>query len=99
MHVVTRAENGKQDALRAGAVAFLEKPVEKSRLDEAFSQISSFLERRVKNLLVVGDESTQRQAVLELLGDGEDVNVTASARARRRLPNWSSATTTAWCST
>ena len=46
-----------------GAVAFLEKPVEKSLLDEAFSQISGFLDRRVRNLLVVDDESAQRQAL------------------------------------
>ena len=60
VHVVTGAENGKHSALRAGAVAFLEKPVEKSRLDEAFQHISSFLERGVRNLLVVDDDETQR---------------------------------------
>jgi CheY-like chemotaxis protein len=85
VHVVTGAENGKQNALRAGAVAFLEKPVEKSRLDDAFAQITSFLDRRVRNLLVVDDESTQRQAVIELLGDGEDVNVTAVGSSEEAL--------------
>jgi HAMP domain-containing protein/signal transduction histidine kinase/DNA-binding response OmpR family regulator len=85
VHVVTGGENGKQNALRAGAVAFLEKPVEKSRLDDAFSQITSFLERRVRNLLVVDDESTQRQAVIELLGDGEDVNITAVGSSEEAL--------------
>ena len=50
------------------------------RLDEAFAQISSFLERGVKNLLVVDDDETQRKAIIELLGDGEDIDVD-----RRRL--------------
>src|SRR5206468_1292941 len=36
VHVVTGAENGRQNALRAGAVAFLEKPVDKTALNEAF---------------------------------------------------------------
>ena len=85
VHVVTGAENGKQHALRAGAVAFLEKPVEKSLLDEAFSQISGFLDRRVRNLLVVDDESAQRQALTELLGDGEDINVTAVGSSEEAL--------------
>ena len=85
VHVVTGAENGKHSALRAGAVAFLEKPVEKSRLDEAFQHISRFLERGVKNLLVVDDEQTQRQSIVELLGDGEDVQVTAVGSSEEAL--------------
>ena len=41
VHVVTgAADGGKQLALRAGAVAFLAKPVEKERLDAAFAEIS-----------------------------------------------------------
>ena len=31
VHVITGADNGRQHALRAGAVAFLEKPIEKER--------------------------------------------------------------------
>jgi CheY-like chemotaxis protein len=86
VHVVTgAAQNGRQHALRAGAVAFLEKPVDKSRLVEAFSQISSFLERGVKNLLVVDDEEAQRQEVIDLLGDGEDVQVTAVGSSEEAL--------------
>ncbi|MFL6007547.1 MAG: response regulator [Gaiellaceae bacterium] len=85
VHVVTGAENGKHNALKAGAVAFLEKPVEKALLDEAFSQIAGFLERRVRNLLVVDDESAQRQALTDLLGDGEDINVTAVASSEEAL--------------
>jgi CheY-like chemotaxis protein len=77
VHVATGAENGKQNALRAGAVAFLEKPVDKEKLDDAFAEISTFLERGVKSLLVVDDDATQRGAIVELLGDGEDVQITA----------------------
>ncbi len=85
VHVVTGAQNGRQHALRAGAVAFLQKPVDKGRLDEAFLQLSSFLERGVRNLLVVDDDETQRQAIIELLGDGEDVQVTAVGSSEEAL--------------
>ncbi len=85
VHVVTGAEDGKQNALRAGAVAFLEKPVEKERLDAAFAEISSFIARAVRNLLVVDDDETQRRTIMELLGDGEDVQVRAVGSSEEAL--------------
>ncbi len=85
VHVVTGADNGRKNALRAGAVAFLRKPVDKSGLDDAFAQISSFLERDVRNLLVVEDDETQRRAIIGLLGDGDDVRVTAVASSEEAL--------------
>jgi len=73
------------ECLRAGAVAFLKKPVEKERLDEAFSKISSFIERGVKKLLIVDDDETQRGTIMELLGDGEDVNIKAVGSGEEAL--------------
>jgi CheY-like chemotaxis protein len=85
VHIVSAAENGKQSALRAGAVAFLQKPLEKEHLDAAFSEISSFIDRGVKNLLIVDDDDTQRGTIMELLGDGEDVNITAVGSSEEAL--------------
>jgi CheY-like chemotaxis protein len=85
VHVVTASDNGKQSALRAGAVAFLQKPVEKEHLDAAFAEISSFIERGVKNLLIVDDDDTQRGTIMELLGDGEDVNIKAVGSSEEAL--------------
>src|SRR3989440_3899804 len=85
VHIVTGTEDGRQNALRAGAVAFLEKPVEKDRLDAAFSEISSFISRDVRNLLVVDDDETQRRTIMELLGDGEDVHVSAVGSSEEAL--------------
>ena len=78
MHIVSGAD-GRQNALRAGAVAFLEKPVTKERLDEAFSELASFIERGVKRLLVVEDDDTQRQSIVELIGSEDDVEIIAVA--------------------
>jgi CheY-like chemotaxis protein len=82
---VTGAQNGRHNALRAGAVAFLEKPVDQNGLDAAFAEISSFLERAMRNLLVVDDDETHRRAIIDLLGDGDDVNVTAVASSEEAL--------------
>ena len=45
VHVVSAGDGRKQDALRAGAVAFLEKPVEKAHLEDTFGEHPSFIDR------------------------------------------------------
>jgi HAMP domain-containing protein/CheY-like chemotaxis protein/signal transduction histidine kinase len=84
VHIVSNGD-GKANALRAGAVAFVEKPLEKERLDETFERISSFIERRVKNLLVVEDDETERAAIVDLVGSGDDVEVTAVGSSEEAL--------------
>jgi CheY-like chemotaxis protein len=85
VHVVTALEDGKQNALRAGAVEFISKPVDRDRIEQAFGEISSFIERDVKNLLVVDDDELERETIIELLGDGEDVSVTAVGSSEEAL--------------
>jgi CheY-like chemotaxis protein len=76
VHIVS-AGDGRQNALRAGAVAFVEKPVSKEGLDETFGAIRTFIDREVKRLLVVEDNDEERRALVELIGGGDDVEVTA----------------------
>jgi HAMP domain-containing protein/CheY-like chemotaxis protein/GAF domain-containing protein len=76
VHIVS-AGDGRQNALKAGAVAFLEKPISKEGLEETFGEIRSFIDRGLKRLLVVEDDESQRQAVVELIGGDEEVEVTA----------------------
>jgi CheY-like chemotaxis protein len=76
VHIVS-AGDGRQNALRAGAVAFLEKPATKEGLDEAFTELRTFVDRGVSNLLVVEDDAAQRDAVAELVGRGDDVQITS----------------------
>ncbi|HET8606386.1 MAG TPA: response regulator, partial [Gaiellaceae bacterium] len=72
-------------ALRAGAVAVLEKPVSKEQLDAAFAGIATFIDRGVGNLLVVEDDDVERGAIVELVGAGEDVAVTAVSSSEQAL--------------
>jgi CheY-like chemotaxis protein len=86
VHIVSAVgEDGRHDALRAGAVAFLQKPLDREALDEAFTRIASFIERGVKSLLVVEDDEKQRASLLELLGGGDDVEVKAVGSSEEAL--------------
>jgi CheY-like chemotaxis protein/signal transduction histidine kinase/HAMP domain-containing protein len=84
VHIVS-AGNGRQNALRAGAVAFVEEPVSKEGLEDTFGSIRAFIDREVKRLLVVEDDEDQRRALVELIGGGEDVEVTAVATGEEAL--------------
>jgi CheY-like chemotaxis protein len=75
VHVMS-AEDRRQDVLRAGAVGYLEKPVGRETLEDTFDEVASFIERRVKNLLVVEDDDVERKSVVELIGSGDDVDIT-----------------------
>ena len=83
VHIIS-AQEELQRGLRLGAFACLQKPVTREALNAAFAQISAFVERRVKKLLVVEDDAVQRQSILELIGDG-DVQTTAAGTAADAL--------------
>jgi CheY-like chemotaxis protein len=87
VHVISAVEEGKQRGLRLGAMAYLQKPIDYAALTQAFQRVKSFVERRVKNLLVVEDDPTQQNAILALIGNN-DVHSTAvgtGAEALREL--------------
>ena len=87
MHIVSGGvENGGvNDALRAGAVAVLEKPVEHELLESTYSKILEFAERGTRRLLVVDDDEQQRDAIVELIGTGEDVETVAVGSSEEAL--------------
>jgi CheY-like chemotaxis protein/HAMP domain-containing protein/signal transduction histidine kinase len=84
VHIVS-AMDKRQRGLRQGAVSYLEKPVSKESLDEAFERISTFIEEPVRKLLVVEDDESQRMSIVELVGEDEDVSITAVASAEEAL--------------
>jgi HAMP domain-containing protein/CheY-like chemotaxis protein len=84
VHIVSAADSG-TGALRAGAVQFLQKPLDKDGLDEMLDRISSFIDRGVRSLLVVEDDEDQRNAIVELVGSGDDVEVAAVASSDEAL--------------
>jgi HAMP domain-containing protein/CheY-like chemotaxis protein len=87
VHIVSGSfENGGvQEALRAGAVAVLEKPVAHEVLNSTYSRILEFVERPTSRLLVVDDDDEQRNAIVELIGTGEDVEIAAVGSSEEAL--------------
>jgi CheY-like chemotaxis protein len=75
VHIISVAEE-RQRGLKQGALAFLTKPVTEEALADTLSNIKAFVERQVKNLLVVEDNETQSKSILELIGNS-DVHTTA----------------------
>jgi len=67
-----------------GAFSYLEKPVSKDALEGAFTHISTFLNKKVKKLLLIEDDTVQQQAIAELL-HGEDVEITTVPGGREAL--------------
>ncbi len=88
VHIISGVER-RQQGLKAGALAYLEKPVSKEALDDAFARIANFIEDVPKHLLIVEDDETQRAAIVELIAH-EDVEITAVDSAEKALEELSS---------
>jgi HAMP domain-containing protein/CheY-like chemotaxis protein/signal transduction histidine kinase len=73
VHIISGVDR-RQQGLMAGAIAYLEKPVEKASLDEAFGHIRSFIDNRVKRLMIVEDDENQQRSMVELIGD-DDIEI------------------------
>ncbi|ALF53700.1 chemotaxis protein CheY [Nostoc piscinale CENA21] len=83
VHIMT-VEEGKRRSLQLGALAYLQKPASSESIFDALNKIKGFVERRVKSLLVVEDDDTQRHSIVELIGNS-DVATTAVATGAAAL--------------
>ncbi|MEA2441020.1 MAG: hypothetical protein QOH76_2444, partial [Thermoleophilaceae bacterium] len=84
VHVMSDADH-RQEVLRAGAVGYVESPVGPEALGETLDAIGTFIERRVKNLLVVEDDAIERGAIIDLIGSGDDVDIVGVGSAEDAL--------------
>lgn len=83
IHVLS-SDDQRQRGLQLGAIAYLQKPVTSDDLTSLFSDIQSFIDRRVKNLLIIEDDAVQAQSIIELIGN-HDVNSIAVGTAQDAL--------------
>jgi CheY-like chemotaxis protein len=83
VHIISMMEEA-QRGMRLGAMAYLPKPVERDALLAAFGSIHSFIERKVKSLLVVEDNEAERRSIVALIGNG-DVKTTAVATGEEAM--------------
>jgi CheY-like chemotaxis protein len=74
-------EEERQHGLSHGAFSYLVKPATTDDLDNAFDRIKTFTLPRQKRLLVIEDNETESQSIVELLGHEDIEIVTASTGA------------------
>jgi HAMP domain-containing protein/signal transduction histidine kinase/CheY-like chemotaxis protein len=75
VHFIAREEE-KQRAFGQGAIEVLAPDADQETLATTFEKLEKFLEREVKQLLIVEDDENQRKAIAELIGNG-DVKITS----------------------
>lgn len=61
----------RKETLELGAFDFISKPVSRGSLQNAFTRIEDFLQRKLKKLLVIEDDQKQNMAIRELIGNGD----------------------------
>ena len=88
VHIISVAEE-KQRGLKMGAMAFENKPATPEELREALGKIENFVQRGVKSLLVIEDDTVAQQSIIELIGDGdvETIAVGTAEEAMAQLRN------------
>jgi len=80
VHVISVVDR-QQRGVTMGAFAYIEKPVDREAIDAALVHINSFLDRKVRRLLLVEDNPTERATLEVLLGEGEDLEVVSASTA------------------
>ncbi|MGV7211128.1 response regulator [Oxalobacteraceae bacterium A2-2] len=83
VHVVSASDNG-EAALHLGAIGFAAKPTTREQLMEVFSKIENKLTQKIKRVLLVEDDSRQRDSVVQLISD-EDVEIVAVGTGEEAL--------------
>jgi len=70
VHIISAKERS-LEPIREGAIEYLMKPVAKEDLEEAFNRIENFVNRKMKNLLIIEDNENSRKAMRILIGNGD----------------------------
>ncbi len=72
-------QDKKIEAMKMGAIGYLTKPVNAEDINTAFSKIEDTVSKDIKKLLVVEDDETMRNSIMELIGN-EDVTITSTGK-------------------
>ncbi len=70
VHIISSSERS-LDTIKEGAIEYLMKPINKNDLEEAFNRIENFVNRKMKNLLIIEDDENARIAMRKLIGNGD----------------------------
>jgi CheY-like chemotaxis protein len=81
---VLAEEGSERDLRQAGALGCLTKSVTPELLGGVFDELTEFLDRRTRSVLVVEDDERERDALIDLIG-GADVEVVGAASREQAL--------------
>ncbi|WP_088894052.1 response regulator [Leptolyngbya ohadii] len=76
IHILS-VEDRQSRGFHLGAIAHLQKPISTETLTQSLKDIRSYVDRPVKQLMVIEDDPIQARSMIELIGKGEDVQSTA----------------------
>lgn len=77
-------EDMKDQVLDRGVLGFLQKPIEKESLEKMFGELQDFMDKKVKDLLIVEDNENLRKSIEKLIGNN-DVAKTSVASGSEAL--------------
>ncbi|MCA9216823.1 MAG: response regulator [Planctomycetales bacterium] len=81
VHVLSGMDAERETSQR-GAIGYLRKPVSAEELEDLLTDIQSFLDKRVKHILIVEDDNRNRAAVVQLLSrKGVEISDVATGQA------------------
>jgi CheY-like chemotaxis protein len=83
VHIIT-IEEDPEPTRSQGALGFVTKTDHKESLQAAFDQLKQFVDRPVKNLLLVEDDEIQTMSIQDLIGNG-DVKTTVVGTGKEAL--------------
>ncbi|WP_454191440.1 response regulator [Paenibacillus sp. Marseille-Q7038] len=83
VHIISVVDESKQ-GFTMGAMAYLKKPVNKDQIEDALSQMESFINRDLKQLLIIEDDDGLRESMVELI-QHNDVAITAVSTGAEAL--------------
>ncbi|MFV5699698.1 response regulator [Flavobacterium sp. ZT3R17] len=83
VHIIS-ANDRSLEPIREGAVEYLMKPITKNELEEAFNRIENFVNRKIKNLLIIEDNENSRKAMKILIGNS-DIHCFEAATGKEAL--------------
>jgi CheY-like chemotaxis protein/signal transduction histidine kinase/HAMP domain-containing protein len=81
VHVISADDAGRRRSQQLGALDFLTKPVTTEALAQALGDAKGLGEPRMSRLLVVEDNDVQRQAIVDLIGNGDVITTSATSGA------------------
>jgi len=72
VHVISSKDKNSH-TLKLGAIGYLQKPVYDGDINDVISNIDSFKQKKIKDLLIVEDDKVHREALMELVGVGVNI--------------------------